>query len=81
MDPMSKFRIYGGKPLKGTIQPQGSKNEAFQVMCAALLTNQPVTIYNVPDILDVRELLTLFEILGVKIQKIGQHTYCLQAAD
>jgi len=78
---MSKFRIYGGKPLKGTIQPQGSKNEAFQVMCAALLTNQPVTIYNVPDILDVRELLTLFEILGVKIQKIGQHTYCLQAAD
>jgi UDP-N-acetylglucosamine 1-carboxyvinyltransferase len=78
---MSKFIIYGGKPLKGTIQPQGTKNEAFQVMCAALLTSQPVTIYNVPDILDVRELLTLFEILGVKIQKIGQHTYCLEASD
>jgi UDP-N-acetylglucosamine 1-carboxyvinyltransferase len=78
---MSKFRIYGGKPLKGIIQPQGTKNEAFQIMCAALLTDQPVTIHNVPDILDVRELLRLFEILGVKIQKIGQHTYCLQAAD
>src|ERR1700733_4669418 len=78
---MSKFRIYGGKPLSGTIEPQGSKNEAFQVMCAALLTTEPVTIRNVPDILDIHELLIVFKILGVEIQKIDQHTYCLQAAN
>ncbi|ACE05491.1 UDP-N-acetylglucosamine 1-carboxyvinyltransferase [Candidatus Amoebophilus asiaticus 5a2] len=81
MSKLSKFKIYGGKPLHGTIQPQGSKNEAFQVMCAALLTTEPVTIYNVPDILDVHELLILFGILGVKVQKIDQHTYRLHAAD
>ncbi|OJW67353.1 MAG: UDP-N-acetylglucosamine 1-carboxyvinyltransferase [Candidatus Amoebophilus sp. 36-38] len=78
---MSKFRIHGGKPLSGTIQPQGSKNEAFQVMCAALLTTEPVIIRNVPDILDVQALLIVFEILGVNIQKIDDHTYCLQAAN
>jgi UDP-N-acetylglucosamine 1-carboxyvinyltransferase len=78
---MSKFRIHGGKPLSGTIEPQGSKNEAFQVMCAALLTTEPVTISNVPDILDIQELLVVFDILGVNIKKIDAHTYCLQAAN
>lgn len=78
---MSKFRIYGGKPLSGIIEPQGSKNEAFQVMCAALLTSEPVTVHNVPDILDVHELLVVFEILGVDVQKLDAHTYRLQAAN
>ena len=76
---MNKFRIHGGKVLNGTLQIQGSKNEAFQVMCAALLTDSPVIIHNVPDILDVHELLYIFEIIGVTIQKINQHTYRLQA--
>jgi UDP-N-acetylglucosamine 1-carboxyvinyltransferase len=78
---MSKFIIQGGKPLQGTIQPQGSKNEAFQVMCAALLTTHPVTIHNVPDILDIRGLLEVFKILGVQIQQLDTHTYRLQAAN
>lgn len=78
---MSKFIIHGGKRLHGTIQPQGSKNETFQVMCAALLTSQPVTIHNVPDILDVHGLLEIFAILGVSINQLAPHSYRLQAAD
>jgi UDP-N-acetylglucosamine 1-carboxyvinyltransferase len=77
---MSKFIIHGGKSLHGTIQPQGSKNEAFQVMCAALLTSQPVTIHNMPDILDVHGLIEVFEILGVRIEQLAPHSYRFQAA-
>jgi len=76
---MSKLIIQGGKPLQGELQPQGSKNEAFQVMCAALLTSKPVKIHNVPDILDVQILLKIFTLLGVTIQKIDAHSYQLQA--
>lgn len=78
---MSKFIIHGGKPLHGTIEPQGSKNEAFQVMCAALLTSEPVSIHHVPDILDIHGLLEVFEILGVRIERLASHSYRFQAAD
>jgi UDP-N-acetylglucosamine 1-carboxyvinyltransferase len=78
---MNQFKVQGGNTLHGSFDPQGSKNEAFQVMCAALLTNEPVTIHNIPDILDVHELFGLFEIIGVKTHKIGSHSYTLQAVN
>ena len=76
---MSKFRIQGGYPLHGTIRPQGSKNEAFQVICATLLTSAAVTIHNIPAILDVEALLTLLRLLGVDVEKRTPHSYRLQA--
>ena len=66
---MGVFKIEGGHTLKGEITPQGAKNEALQVLCAVLLTDQKVTIHNIPDILDVNKLISLLENLGVKIQK------------
>ena len=56
---MGSFRIKGGNRLHGTITPQGAKNEAMQVICAALLTDEPVTIDNIPDILDINNLIEL----------------------
>ena len=56
---MESFIIEGGHPLKGTITPQGAKNEALQVICTTILTDEPVRITNVPDILDVNNLITL----------------------
>ncbi len=76
---MSTFIVHGGKPLQGTLQPQGSKNEALEVMCAALLTTEPVTIHNVPNILDIHILLKIFELLGVRVQPLNAHSYQLQA--
>jgi UDP-N-acetylglucosamine 1-carboxyvinyltransferase len=76
---MRAFKIHGGKPLSGTIMPQGSKNEAFQVLCASLLTSEPVTIHNVPDIVDIRELLSLLQLLGVQVEKLDKNSYRLQA--
>ncbi len=68
---MGTFKIEGGIPLKGDIQPQGAKNEALQILCAVLLTPEKVTINNIPDIIDVNKLITLLGNLGVKIQKNG----------
>ncbi|MEO1300669.1 MAG: UDP-N-acetylglucosamine 1-carboxyvinyltransferase [Bacteroidota bacterium] len=78
---MSKFRIQGGYPLQGTIRPQGSKNEAFQVICAALLTSAAVTIHNIPAILDIEALLALLRLLGVEVEKQGPNSYRIQAQD
>ena len=64
---MSAFIIEGGHPLKGTITPQGAKNEALQVICATLLTSEPVTIENIPDIRDVNNLIQLLKDIGVKV--------------
>ncbi len=64
---MSAFLIEGGHPLTGTITPQGAKNEALQVICAALLTSEPVTISNIPDIRDVNNLIQLLRDIGVKV--------------
>jgi UDP-N-acetylglucosamine 1-carboxyvinyltransferase len=76
---MDAFEIKGGKKLKGEITPQGAKNEALQIICATLLTDQPVVIRNVPDIRDVNALIKLMEELGVKVGKINEHTYEFQA--
>lgn len=77
---MSTFIIQGGKSLQGTITPQGAKNEALQVICAVLLTSSPVTIHNVPDIIDVQRLIALLRILGVRITSPAQGTYHCDAS-
>lgn len=76
---MGVFKIEGGHTLQGEITPQGAKNEALQVLCAVLLTDQKVTIHNLPDIQDVSKLISLLGNLGVKIQRIGRGSYSFQA--
>jgi UDP-N-acetylglucosamine 1-carboxyvinyltransferase len=76
---MGIFKIEGGVSLKGEITPQGAKNEALQILCAILLTDEKVTIDNIPDIIDINKLITLLGNLGVKIQKNGAGSYTFQA--
>ena len=78
---MGTFKIEGGHQLKGAITPQGAKNEALQILCAVLLTPEEVTIENIPDIVDVKKLITLLSNLGVKIQKNGHGSYTFKADD
>lgn len=72
---MASFQIEGGLQLHGSITPQGAKNEALQVLCAVLLTSETVTINNLPDILDVNNLIHLLSDMGVLVQKINASTY------
>ncbi|MEP6615040.1 MAG: UDP-N-acetylglucosamine 1-carboxyvinyltransferase [Ginsengibacter sp.] len=76
---MSSFEVTGGKKLKGDITPQGAKNEALQVISAVLLTHEPVTLYNIPDIADVNLQIELLEELGVKTDRTDRHTCTFQA--
>jgi len=76
---MGTFKIEGGHPLKGEIQPQGAKNEALQILCAVLLTDDKITISNIPDIIDVNKLICLLGNLGVKIEKLDRNTYTFQS--
>lgn len=76
---MSTFIIEGGHKLKGSIKPQGAKNEALQILCAVLLTPEPVTIHNIPDIIDVNKLITLLGKLGVKTTKLSPGSYMFKA--
>ena len=76
---MSSFIIEGGHPLSGSIKPQGAKNEALEVISAVLLTEEKVTISNIPDILDVKNLLDLFASMGVKVARLEKGTYSFQA--
>ena len=76
---MGTFKIEGGHQLKGSIRPQGAKNEALQILCAVLLTPEQITIHNIPDIVDVNKLISLLKKLGVKIKKLSQGTYSFQA--
>jgi len=78
---MASFEIYGGKPLKGELIPQGAKNEALQVLCVPLLTPEKVTISNIPDIVDVNKLIGLLQVMGVKIEKVEKGTYIFQAKE
>jgi UDP-N-acetylglucosamine 1-carboxyvinyltransferase len=78
---MGAFEIRGGNALQGTITPQGAKNEALQVLCGALLTDQPVTYTNVPDILDVNTLIELMGDMGVKVNRPDKNTVVLHADD
>ncbi len=76
---MASFVIEGGHRLHGEIVPQGAKNEVLQVLCATLLTNGEVTISNIPNILDVNNLIQLLRDMGVKVAKQGVDTYTFQA--
>lgn len=78
---MAEFIIDGGYHLQGDITPQGAKNEALQVLSAVLLTKEPVTIYNIPDILDTQRYREILALMGVKITKIDNHSFTFQAED
>lgn len=76
---MQSFIIEGGHPLSGTIIPQGAKNEALQVICATLLSSDPVIIRNIPDILDVNNLIQLLQDIKVKVTRLSRNDYQFQA--
>ena len=78
---MKSFIIEGGHQLKGSIQPQGAKNEALQILCAVLLTSEKVSIHNIPNIIDVNKLIRLLKKLGVKVHKISESSYSFIADD
>ena len=78
---MSSFIIEGGNPLRGEVIPQGAKNEALQILCAVLLTAEPVTISNLPNIVDVNKLIDLLAAMGVKTQRKGPGSFRFQADD
>lgn len=73
------FQIRGGKKLSGEITPQGAKNEALQILCAVLLTSEPVRISNIPDIKDVNRLIEILQDFGVKVIKNGKGDFTFQA--
>ena len=76
---MESFVINGGYPLKGSITPQGAKNEALQILCAALLTSKKIVVHNIPDIIDVNKLICLIKNLGVKVENIDKGSYSFLA--
>ena len=78
---MASFVIEGGHRLSGDIYPQGAKNEVLQIICATLLTAEEVTVHNIPDILDVNNLIQLMRDMGVSVSKKGIDTYNFQAAN
>lgn len=76
---MASFVIEGGRRLQGELTPQGAKNEALQIICASLLTTEAVTVHNVPDILDVNNLIQLLREMGVEVSRDGIDTYTFRA--
>jgi UDP-N-acetylglucosamine 1-carboxyvinyltransferase len=80
---MGSFQIEGGHSLKGNITPQGAKNEALQILCAVLLTEETVTISNIPDIVDVNKLISLLQKMGVKVAFLekGKYAFTADAVD
>ncbi len=78
---MSTFIVEGGKTLQGTIVPQGAKNEALQILCAVLLTSEPIDIYNIPNIRDVNKLIDILKEMGVKVNNIAEGHKRFQADD
>lgn len=76
---MASFKIKGKQKLSGEITPQGAKNEALQVICAVLLTDKEVIINNIPDILDVNNLICLLEKMGVEVRQLSRHSYAFKA--
>ncbi len=78
---MELLRIEGPNRLRGEVTPQGAKNEAYQVLAAALLADEPVVIDNVPDILDIRRFLQILEGLGCRIEQPAPHTYRIDPSD
>ena len=75
------FLVQGNCKLSGTIAPQGAKNEALQVLCAVLMTDEEVTIHNIPDIVDVRKLIALMDGLGVEVTRLSTNSYRFKASE
>ena len=78
---MGTFIVKGGRSLKGEITPQGSKNEALQIICASLLTAEKVTVNNIPDIADVNNLIDLLSCLGVKVIRESRSSASFEAVN
>jgi UDP-N-acetylglucosamine 1-carboxyvinyltransferase len=78
---MGSFKIEGGRKLKGTLVPQGAKNEALQIISAVLLTDEKITIHNIPEIRDVMKLIELLQDFGVTITKLAKGSYSFRAKD
>ena len=80
---MSSFIIEGGYQLHGEITPQGAKNEALQVICATLLSDEEVIIHNIPNILDVNNLIELLDRMGVIVKQLnpGSYSFCARNVD
>lgn len=77
---MKSFEVQGGYKLSGNITPQGAKNEALQVICAVLLTSEPVTICNIPNIIDATLLIDVLVDLGVKVTHVKEGEYLFNAS-
>ena len=78
---MALFKVEGGYRLKGEIVPQGAKNEALQIICATLLTSERVVLHNVPIIADVMQLLDLLSAMGVRVERLGEDSFAITAAE
>lgn len=78
---MAVFRVEGGTRLRGAVRPQGAKNEALQILCATLLTPERVVVHNIPQILDVMQLIELLAAMGVEVEHLGGDSYSFRAAD
>ncbi|MBR5877810.1 MAG: UDP-N-acetylglucosamine 1-carboxyvinyltransferase [Alistipes sp.] len=78
---MALFKVEGGHRLHGSVTPQGAKNEALQILCATLLTSERVVINNVPQILDIMQLIELLEKMGVKVERLSSDSYAFTAKD
>ena len=76
---MAVFEVHGGRTLSGEITPQGAKNEALQILCATLLTEEKVIVHNVPQILDVQQLIELLKCMGSTVEQLSEDTYSFQA--
>ena len=76
---MTTFKVKGGVKLSGEITPQGAKNEALQILCATLLTNEDVIIQNIPNIRDVNILIDLLRDLEVEVNQISENEYKFSA--
>jgi len=76
---MDKFIIQGGIPLKGEVTPSGNKNAALPLLAACILTDQPVVLHNVPEIIDVMTMRDLLKSIGVKVTHLGNHSWELHA--
>ena len=78
---MAIFKVEGGHRLQGCVTPQGAKNEALQILCATLLTKERVVVSNIPQILDVMQLIDLLRQMGVEVEQLGEDTYSFRAAN
>ena len=78
---MAIFKVEGGTRLHGSVTPQGAKNEALQILSAVLLTPERVVVHNVPQILDIIQLIELLDKMGVEVERLGEDSYAFRAAN